>query len=442
MAAQYKWSVRQLDVKTAFLNGIINREIYLEPPILDGGDEDGKHENVWLLKKSLYGLKQSPRLWNEKLNQVAEKLNLKQATQDKCVYYQHSNNKLCLVMAVYVDDILITGEEASINSLVLGLHNELSITDLGNVSEILGIKVLKDEFGNYQLTQADYALKLVERAGLKGSRTSELPMDSNSKPPQANDELPNLDRGQFQELLGGLLYLSTSTRPDLSTSVGLLARHASRPQQPHYNALWRIFKFLKKTYNMGLVFKQENSLLITSYTDSDWAGDAGDRRSTTGTLICIGQTAIIWRSVKQTALAKSSVEAELLASSSTLGEVLWLRLLLAQLLNQEPQIVPMFCDNTGAINIAKNGTTSRKTRHIEIRELAIHEAISTNKIEISYIKTTENPADLFTKPLSKAKFEEYCNQINLLPICFNGDVLRTTVHLNNNTDYGNEDAND
>ncbi|XP_057851979.2 secreted RxLR effector protein 161-like [Cryptomeria japonica] len=239
------------------------------------------------------------------------------------------------------------------------------------------------------------------------------PMEQNLKL-SSNDSSDLVDATSYRQLVGSLIY-ATTTRPDISFSVGVLSRFMQQPRATHWLAAKRVLRYLQGTQNYGLKYSKISKFSLLSYSDSDYAGDMDDGKSTSGYLMSLGSVVISWKSKKQPVPTLSSAEAEYIAASEATREILWLRRILADL--QEPQAssTPLFIDNQSTIKMAKNPVFHDRTKHINTKIHFIRHYVKDGSISLQYCATTDQPADILTKALGRVKFEKFREMIGLTP---------------------------
>ncbi len=263
--------IHQMDVVTAFLNGTLDEEIYMQQP--EGYVEPGKEELVCRLKKSLYGLKQSPRCWNNAFKEFMLSLGFVQSDADLCVFIRVLNDKLAIV-TVHVDDlILLTETEEEMIDLKTNLANHFKMKDMGILHYCLGVSVtIKD--GVLQISQEQYIGKILRKYKLQDCKTVSTPMDLNVKLVKDDGYSKPVDAVQYQSMVGSLIYAAIGTRPDIAYTVAALAKFNSS----HLTAVKHVFLYLKGTVQLRLQY-QETDGNVEGYSDADWASDSEDRRS-------------------------------------------------------------------------------------------------------------------------------------------------------------------
>jgi transposase InsO family protein len=405
IAVQFNMQIHQMDVKTAFLNGYLDEDIYIEIP---DGINANKQTQCCKLHKSLYGLKQSPLSWNIVLDKFLTGLNLKRTSSDYGVYYDDSN-PINLIITTYVDDLLIASND--INKIIWfkkQMTQNFEMSDLGLLKYILGIQVDQDG-KSIKIHQKSYIHELLTKFQLNDSKTYNTPMEFGIKL-NKNQDIDQMTDKPYSSLIGSLLYLSNSTHPDITFAVHRLSSYNSNPNEIHWKAAKRILKYLKKTDDLGLVFKNSNDCTLHGYSDSDWASDLDTRRSTTGYFVTLNRNPISWCSKRQNTIALSTAEAEYMGISETIKELIWIKKLLTDLKITDFK-TELACDNQSAIQISKNPVFHQRTKHIDIRYHFIREKIQEMKIKLYYLPTELMIADLLTKPLPYPRFIELCKPL-------------------------------
>ena len=396
--------VHQMDVSSAFLNGDLKENIYMKQP--DGFITPGKEDLVCKLKKSLYGLKQAPRCWNDAIDIFIKKLSFVQSESDPCVYIRCKNNDLCII-ALYVDDIIVASKSSSQLEIVKScLSERFKMKDLGRIKHFLGINIVQSSDNNViSIDQTSYVKNILNKFNLDNVNPVKTPIDISSKLDCNDDNAKLFDEKMYQMAVGCLLYLSSRTRPDIAHAVGMIARYSSKPTVQHWTAVKRIFRYLKGSINFGLVYSKNKATECIGYSDADWAGDARDRKSTSGYCFYMNGALISWRSSKQPCVALSTAESEYVALSAATQEAIWLNRLLIDIYAKSNLPIIIHEDNQAAMCIAKNPTQHPKTKHISIKFHFIREHIEQNDIILKYCNTKFMLADILTKGLSGDQFE-------------------------------------
>lgn len=410
VAAERKMQVNHMDAKTAFLNGELREEIYMKQP--PGFIEDDSSK-VCILKKSLYGLKQAARSWNEAIHQVIINSGFQQSTVDKCLYTRQIQGNWCYIL-IYVDDIVVAyHSKAEIKFIERALNKNFEIQDLGAIKLFLGIEVHRDGDGNFELCQSGYIGKIVTENGLENSKPAKTPMEVGYGKGESSLLINN---NKYQQLIGSLLYLSINTRPDISASVSILAQKVSGPNEEDWNQLKRVVKYLKSTVNLRLKLSNimSNSKQLIGYADANWAEDKESRKSNSGFVFFFNGGTISWACRKQSCVALSSTEAEFISLSEACQEAQWLRKLLQDLNHNIDIPTTINEDNQSCLKIIKEEKFSNRTKHIDTKFHFVKDYVDRKIVNCVYCPTDTMIADLLTKPLSFAKhsfFTEKCNLI-------------------------------
>lgn len=397
IATKLNLPIIQMDVTGAFLYGEINEKVYVSLP---EGAYSGDN-NIVKLNKSLYGLKNSPKCWNIKFNAVMLKEGFVRSNCDSCLYTK-CNDSDQIYLLIYVDDVLIFGTN---DCLVLQLKNVLNqvfkMKDLGFVSEFLGITITQNiEIGVTELSQRKYLESVLKRFRMENCKPMSTPIDKNIN--LKIFENHNIDKNiekLCRQIIGCLMYAVSGTRPDLCFAISLLSRYQKCANDMLLAALKRVLRYVKCTLDYKLVYKCTDNVL-EGYCDADWAGDLNDRKSTTGYLFKFSNCLISWSSKKQMSVSLSSTESEYMAISMAASEACWLVNLLSDFKINNVCPVHIYCDNQSAISVACTDTVKR-LKHVDIRYHFIKELVKDKKLCLKYVKTSDQPADMLTKPLNK-----------------------------------------
>lgn len=401
------WSISQMDVKNAFLNGDLHEEVYMTPP----PGVDHQPGEVCRLRKALYGLKQAPRAWFEKFSTVITSLGFLPSHHDSALFVKCTSAGRIL-LSLYVDDMIITGDDYDgIDSLKSELARCFAMKDLGLLRYFLGIEVAFSNKG-YLLSQSKYIADLFERARLTDNKIVDTPLETNARY-SPSDGLPLSDPGLYRTVVGSLVYL-TVTRPDIANAVHVVSQFVTAPTTVHWAAVLRILRYLRGTQFQSLLFSSTSSLELRAYSDADWAGDPTDRKSTTGFCIFLGDSLISWKSKKQDVISRSSTEAEYRAMASTTCEIVWLRWLLADMGVFLRHPTPLHCDNQSAIQIARNSVFHERTKHIEIDCHVTRHHLQLGTITLPFVPSSLQIADLFTKAHSASRFRFLSDKLSML----------------------------
>ena len=400
IATQNNFEIDQIDITAAYLNAELNEDLYMKP---SKGHED-YNKRYWKLKKAIYGLKQSGAKWNEKLNNYLISIGYKRLVSEPCLYVKHNKEgKIISLLAIYVDDILISGTKKIIEKVKLLIKKEFKIKDIGNVDYIIGIKFIKHKNG-YFLHQHRYINELLNKYNMNDC----APIRNMCPIENENLKKIKVDETKYRSIIGNLLYLSICTRPDIIYSVSKAARKAKDPNMEDWNNVLRILRYLKGTDKYGIYFNKNSN--IKAFVDSDYGGDLETRRSTTGFLIKFGTAPTSWCSKLQKCISTSTAESEYYSLSECGKHCMWYLNLLKEL-NININSIEVNVDNIAAIYNAKNQTINPKTKHVDIRVHYIREIVKKNKINLNYVKSENNIADGFTKYLNGTLMDKFRNSL-------------------------------
>lgn len=417
LAAQNQWSVFQFDVKSAFLNGSLEEDVYVDQP--EGFVVEGQEEKVYKLKKALYGLKQAPRAWYGRLDAYLRGDGFHRSDNEPTLYVKVRSSDDIIIVCVYVDDIIYTSSStALIEEFRQSMTNEFEMSDLGLLRYFLGFQV-EQTTDRIFLKQEKYALDLLKRFNMENCKTSSTPMNTSEKL-IVSDGTPKANESLFRSLVGGLMYL-TNSRPDIAFPVSLVSRFMHNPTMHHLGAAKRILRYIRATSSYGIWYRRVSDFRLMGYTDSDWAGFVDDRKSTSGYVFNLGSGAVSWLSRKQATVALSSSEAEYIAATSATCQAIWMRRILADLHHVQGRSTDIYCDNKATISMTKNPVFHGRTKHIELRHHFIRDVVKDRTIVMKYCPTDDQVADGFTKALSYQKFDKFRSSLNVSSFCIKGE---------------------
>ncbi|KAM0981906.1 hypothetical protein EV1_014829 [Malus domestica] len=287
LAAQKGWKLYQLDVKSAFLNGILEEEVYTDQP--DGYIIKGEEHKVYKLKNALYGLKQAPRALYSNIDTHLLQSGFKKSPSEATLYVKHVDGQETLIVSIYVDDIVYTGSCLEmIEDFKCDMMNKYEMSDLGLLHHFLGIGVIQQE-GSIFIHQKKYALSLLDKFGLKSCKSVSIPLPPTDKL-RKGDGSEAADEELYRKIVGSLLYL-TATRPDILYSACVLARYMHCPSIKHLGTARRILRYVQGTVDYGIKYEKGNAALLIGFCDSDWSGDEDDMKSTSGYAFSFGSGA-------------------------------------------------------------------------------------------------------------------------------------------------------
>ena len=360
-------------------------------------------ELVCRLNKSLYGLKQSPRNWNQVLDTWFMENSFVVSEADPCLYLKFGagpDKNKTLIVLVYVDDLIICGDSRSeIEKFKSDISKKFNMKDLGDLKRILGMEVKRDrEARTLEITQQTYIETMLKRFGMEDCK----PIGSPAEGVLLRDPNAGPDR-EYMCLIGSLIYAAIVSRPDIAYAVQALGRHMQAANDTHFAAAKRVLRYLQETKELGLKYAETRAgTKIFGYADSDWASDKDTRRSVTAYVYILGGAAVSWTSRLQQTVALSSSESEYMAASAAAQEAIHLRRLLESLGFKQDGPTVIYDDNQGAIAMTKNPVMHRRTKHIDIRHHFVREAVARGDVRLVYVPTSEQAADLLTKALTRA----------------------------------------
>jgi hypothetical protein len=419
LVAHYDLELHQMDVKTAFLNGSLEEEVYMDQP--EGFSIEGKEHLACKLKKSIYRLKQASRQWYLKFNDTITSFGFKENTVDRCIYLKVSGSKF-IFLILYVDDILLASSDLGIlHETKKFLSKNFEMKDMDEATYVIGIEIFRDRSrGILGLSQKAYIERVLERFKMENCSASVAPIQKGDKfslmqCPQNELERKQMEGIPYASAVGSLMYAQTCTRPDISFAVGMLGRYQSNPGMDHWKAAKKVMRYLQGTKDFMLTFRRSDSLEVTGYSDSDFAGCIDSRKSTFGYLFMLAGGAISWKSAKQTIIASSTMEAEFVACFEATVHGLWLRNFISGLgiVNSVSKPLRIYCDNSAAVFFSKNDKYSKGAKHMELKYLTVKEDVQKQRVSIEHISTQLMVADPLTKGLAPKTFKEHVNRMGL-----------------------------
>ncbi|CAJ2668093.1 unnamed protein product [Trifolium pratense] len=386
----YDLELEQTDVKTAFLHRELEETIYMQQP--EGFVKD-----------------------NSKTGFV-------RSNYDSCVYMMKRNEKVILYLLLYVDDILMaSSDKQEIQQLKEKLNGEFEMKDLGNAKRILGMDILRDRSkGELFLSQHDYLKKVVERFRMTDSKIVNTPLSHHSKLsikqcPQSEDERKKMESTPYASGVGSIMYGMVCSRPDLSYAISVVSRFMANPGQVHWQALKWVLRYLNGSLKGGLKYTRTDPGrdALEGYVDADYAGNIDTRKSLSGFVFTLFGTAVTWKANQQSAVALSTTQAEYIALVEGVKEAIWLKGMIGEM-GISQGCVKIHCDSQSAIHLENHQVYHERTKHIDIRLHFVRDMIETKEIMVEKIASEENPADMFTKSLPRAKFKHCLDLINFV----------------------------
>ncbi|GJU51773.1 retrotransposon protein, putative, ty1-copia subclass [Tanacetum coccineum] len=421
IAAFYDYEIWQMDVKTAFLNGYLDEDIYMVQP---EGFVDPKYpRKVCKLQRSIYGLKQASRSWNKRFDEEIKRFGFTQNLDEPCVYQKASGSNVTFLI-LYVDDIIIMGNHIpSLQSVKTYLGKCFAMKDLGEAAFILGIKIYRDRSKRLiGLSQSAYMDKILKRYRMDNSKRGYIPMQerldlNKTQGASTPGEVKRMQNVPYASVVGSIMYAVRCTRPDVAFAQNITSRFQQNPGEPHWTAVKTILKYLRNTKDMFLVYggNPEAELRVDCYCDAGFETDRDDTKSQTGYVFILNGGAVDWKSSKQSTTAMSATEAEYIAASEAAMEAVWIRKFISGL-GIVPTInvpIKMFCDNSGALHFANEPGVQKGARHYHRRYHYVCESIKLGEIKFLKVHIDDNLANPFTKALSKGKLTQHARSMKL-----------------------------
>ncbi|KAG8929142.1 hypothetical protein FRC01_004803, partial [Tulasnella sp. 417] len=411
-AASQGWDIDQLDFKSAFLNGDLKEEVYMKPP--QGFEhDDGK---VWMLKKSLYGLRQSPKCWHTKLTTSLTDFQLVRSTADFSVYVGRQG-KDTTILVTHVDDMAITGSNTrKKNEVKEYIKENYDVEDMGKLSYYLGISWDYDRDARTIFAhQKKFALEVLEHFDMLVCNDSEVPVSAGQQftiedsPVENSDEQQQMAKVPYLEAIGSLMYLMLGTRPDLAYAIGKLSRFGNNPGPKHWKGVKRVLRYVKGTLDYGITLGGlPESPILSGYSDASFQDCPDTSRSTSGYVFYFGNAPISWSSKRQGIVTHSTMEAEYLGLSNAARHTIWLCELLEDLGCPQTEPTVIFGDNDASLILAEDISDHNRAKHIKRVYHYVRERIQQEKdITLAYCPGNQNIADIFTKPLGPQLFYKF-----------------------------------
>ena len=418
IAAIEDLELESVDISSAYLNGQLEEEVYMRQP--EGFVEKGK-DWYWRLLKALYGLKQAGRCWHKKLNEVLESMGFRKTISDHSIWVFQCGD-VRIIIPVFIDDMTIAAKSgAKIQEVKDELKKHFKLRDLGPTTWLLGVEIKRDrKKRTLTLSQRQYTLDLLDRFKFADCNPVTTPIDnsvrlSTSMSPQSPEDIESMHSVPYLQAVGSLMYLAIATRPDISYTVGVLARFSQNPGPMHWKAVKHVFRYLKGTLDYKLTYSTPSSPseLFTTYTDADHAGNPDNGRSTSGYIVKVGSGAISWSSRLQGIVALSTTEAEFVAATTAGQEILWLRNFLSELGYKFDSPSTLHIDNRSALCVAKNPEHHGRMKHLNLRFYWLRDEVEKGRIHLVHLRTDDMPADIMTKALGRVKVEKMVQMIGL-----------------------------
>ena len=419
LVAHFDMELHQMDVKTAFLNGDLNEEVYMMQPEGFVANDSGKL--VCRLKKSIYGLKQASRQWYLKFHSVVASYGFVENKVDQCIYCKVSGRKF-IFLILYVDDILLASSDLGLlHETKRMLSNNFDMKDLGEASFVLGIEIHRNRSCRLLgLSQRAYVDHVLERFNMQLCKPGIAPVCkgdklSLSQCPHSDIEKAQMKNVPYASALGSIMYAQVCTRPDIAFATGLLGRYQSNPGHDHWVAAKKVMRYLKRTKDYMLIYKHVQDLQLVGYSDSDFAGCQDEKKSTTGYIFKLAGGAVSWKSEKHKSIASSTMQAEFVACFSATTQAISLRNLIKELtvFDFVDRPIQLYCDNNSAVLFINNNRGLKGSKHMEVKYLTIKEKFQNGDVAVEHISTDDMIADPLTKGLRPCVFDRHVINMGL-----------------------------
>jgi hypothetical protein len=417
----------QFDIETAFLYGELEEELWMSLP--DGYDDylqvrginTSNKTHCLKLNKAIYGLVQAARQWWKRFTEVMDGLGFEPSKADPCLYVKKNLKSFdqSAFVIIYVDDGGIFGTKEEIKQIIEALRKEFKVKDLGPLENFVGCKIshsLTDKVKTLGITQPKLIKHLEEafQNELKGvTRVYDTPAGPKTiimRPEKGEPLISASDQTKYRSGVGMLLYLVKHSRPEISNAVRELSKVADGATQAHWKALIRAIKYVIDTKENGLFMTPkmgEDSFYLEGISDSEYAGDRDTRISVYGYVIYFCGAPIAWKSKSGKSVTLSSTEAEYFAMSEVVKEIMFVKQVIESMGIKLKYPIMVKVDNVGAIYLANNHTTGQRTKHIDIRRHFVREFVVDGKIQVVFVKSGDNDADILTKNTTEELFNKH-----------------------------------
>ena len=405
------FTLKQLDVRTAFLYASLDEVVFVRPPPGFEERDAAGQPLVWQLLRSLYGIKQAPRNWHKTLRAHLLSDGAVQSATDACLFLYPDGG----FVFMHVDDILAAHPSSSwLASWSSRMASKFQITESDNPSLFLGVSLHIDSAARtLTLQQTQYIESVAARFGLTSSPPVHTPIVPRTSPQREGGMCNAQDTQLYQQITGALMYAASWTRPDIAFACNQLAQHMQAPSAADLEAAKRVERYLYTTRTLAIRYGRTGDL--TAWTDADWANCPETRRSVTGNLVLYREGPAEWASRKQPMVTLSSCEAEYVAAGSCTQQVLPLMRLLGELGAPVKGPTTILCDNTGAVALSKDPVHPKRTKHIDVRYHFIREQVEGGFICMRHCPGKDNLADIFTKALSRRLFVTMRDKLLVTP---------------------------
>ncbi|CAI7888578.1 unnamed protein product, partial [Closterium sp. NIES-53] len=413
VAAQRDYELHSLDFSTAFLQGSLHEEIWLRrPPGFTGSFPPGTQ---WSFRRPVYGLCQAPREWHDTLRTTLAALGFAPSTADLSLFLRTDTSLPPFYVLVYIDDLVFaTADTAGLARVKFELQKRHTCTDLGELRSYLGLQITRDRAQRtITLTQSHMVQQVLQCFDFTYSSPQATPLSTRHSLSALPLDESVESSGQYPELVGCLMYLMTSTRPDLAYPLSILAHYVApgRHRPEHMAAAKRVLRYLCSTSGLGLVLGRRRPVVLTGHADASWVDNQAMQRSSQGYTFSLGSGSVSWRSTRSSSVLGSSCEAEIYAGAMAAQELRWLTYLLADL-GEPPRSPPvLYVDNKAMLALCREHRLEHRTKHIALRYFLAHELQQRGQLRLAYVASEANTADIFTKALPPGDHQRFCTML-------------------------------
>ncbi|CAI7848660.1 unnamed protein product [Closterium sp. NIES-53] len=413
VAAQRDYELHSLDFSTAFLQGSLHEEIWLRRP--PGFTGSFPPRTQWSLRRPVYGLRQAPREWHDTLRTTLAALGFSPSTADPSLFLCTDTSLPPFYILVYVDDLVFaTADTAGLAHVKSELQKRHTCTDLGELRSYLGLQITRDRAQRtITLTQSHMVQQVLQRFDFTYSSPQATPLSTRHSLSALPSDESVEPSGPYPELVGCLMYLMTSTRPDLAYPLSILARYVApgRHRPEHMAAAKRVLRYLCSTSGLGLVLGGRSPVVLTGHADASWVDDLATQRSSQGYTFSLGCGSVSWRSTRSSSVLSSSCEAEIYAGAMAAQELRWLTYLLTGL-GEPPSSPPvLYVDNKAMLALCREHGLEHRTKHIALRYFLARELQQRGQLRLAYVASQANTADIFTKALQPCDHQRFCTML-------------------------------
>ena len=423
MILMFNWSTFVIDVDVAFLNGDMEELIFMALPkgfnIINGNDRNDEDEECVVLDKCIYGTVQAARQWAKKFRESLKKLKFEVSLIDPCVMTRRNDDGI-VILCIYVDDVLMVGDQSAIDKAIEDIEKVFSIRKEGKLNDYIGCIIEFENESEATMHQPHILKKLKNKFSdiVMNIRTGKTPSPPGSvlMRPKENEAVIDEDKQNiYRSGVGTLLYLTKHTRPDIANSVREHSKMMDGATIDHYNSLLKLIKYVIDSERLKLRLKVErtngNVFMIEGYSDSDYASNKDDRKSISGMVIYLCGVPIMWKSKSQKAVTLSSTEAEYYSLSELCSELIFVKNMLEFMGMNVGYPIVARVDNIGAMFLSNNYALSQRTKHISVRQHFVRQYVEDGIVKVVFVRSKQNDSDIFTKNLNKELFDKHRGKI-------------------------------